>query len=104
MTRIELELYADRLGRHAERLRDDVEAARMHLSWAALETRCRERLGTRDVAVLEALGVLSACDEQAECRLVKRRLAQLRVVERLQAAGRKGGVWGQKGELRRRGR
>ena len=42
-------------------------------------------MGTRDVAVLEALGVLSACDEQAERRLVERRLAQLRVVERLQA-------------------
>jgi len=84
MTRIELELYADRLGRHAERLRDDVEGARMRLSWAELETRARDQLGPRDCAVLEALGVLTACDQAAE-RLVERRLRQLRAVERLQA-------------------
>jgi hypothetical protein len=85
MTRIELELYADRLGRHAERLRDDVEGARMRLSWAELETRARDKLGPRDCAVLEALGVLTACDQAAERRLVERRLRQLRAVERLQA-------------------
>jgi len=35
--------------------------------------------------VLEALGVLTACDQAAERRLVERRLRQLRAVERLQA-------------------
>jgi len=37
MTRIEIELYADRLSRHAERLRDDLEGARMRLGWLRLE-------------------------------------------------------------------
>ena len=39
MPRIELELYADRLARHAERLRDDVDGARLRLAWAELEGR-----------------------------------------------------------------
>ena len=85
MTRIEIELYAERLSRHAERLRDDLEGARMRISWLQLEALARERLGTRDCAVLEALGVLSGGDESAERRLVDRRLRQLEVVERLQA-------------------
>ena len=37
MTRIEIELYAERLSRHAERLRDDLEGARMRISWLQLE-------------------------------------------------------------------
>ena len=85
MTRIELELYADRLARHAERLRDDVEGGRMRIEWSRLEQRARDELGQRDSAVLEALGVLGADDEQAERRLIDRRLRQLRAVERLQA-------------------
>jgi hypothetical protein len=85
MTRIEIELYADRLSRHAERLRDDLEGARMRLSWLRLESVARDELGARDTAVLEALGVLSCTDEAAERRLVDRRLRQLEVVERFQA-------------------
>jgi hypothetical protein len=73
MTRIEIELYADRLSRHAERLRDDLEGARMRLSWLRLESVARDELGARDTAVLEALGVLSGTDEAAERRLVDRR-------------------------------
>ena len=74
MTRIEIELYADRLSRHAERLRDDLEGARMRLGWLRLESRAREQLG-----------VLTSSDEAAERRLVDRRLRQLEVVERFQA-------------------
>jgi hypothetical protein len=85
MTRIELELYADRLGRHAERIRDDIDGARMRLAWAELESRAVEQLGPRDTAVLEALGVLAGADQAAERRLIERRVCQLRVVERLQA-------------------
>jgi len=85
MGRIELELYADRLARHAERLRDDVEGGRMRIEWSRLEQRARDELGQRDSAVLEALGVLGADDEQAERRLIDRQLRQLRAVERLQA-------------------
>jgi hypothetical protein len=85
MPRIELELYADRLARHAERLRDDVDGARLRLSWAELEGRVRPEVGARDAAVLEALGVLVAVDAAAERRLLERRLRQLRALERLQA-------------------
>jgi hypothetical protein len=85
MPRIELELYADRLARHAGRLRDDVDGARLRLAWAELEGRVRPDVGVRDAAVLEALGVLVAVDAAAERRLLERRLRQLRALERLQA-------------------
>ena len=85
MTRIELELYADRLAATPSGCATTSRAARMRLAWAALEAARREQLGPRDCAVLEALGVLAACDEAAERRLVERRLRQLRAVERLQA-------------------
>jgi hypothetical protein len=85
MSRIELELYADRLARHAERLRDDVDGARLRLAWAGLEQRVRADLGAHDTAVLEALGVLVAVDDAGERRLLERRLRQLQALERLQA-------------------
>jgi len=44
-----------------------------------------EGLGARACAVLEALGVMSGSDEQAEWRLIDRRLRQLEVVERYQS-------------------
>ena len=84
MGRIELELYADRLARHAERLRDDVEGSRMRIEWCGLESGPGAS-GARDSAVLDALGVFGAEDAAAERRLVERRLRQLRVVERFQA-------------------
>jgi hypothetical protein len=85
MSRVELELYADRVARHAERLRDDVDGARLRLAWSAIEERVRADLGAHDAAVLEALGVLVAVDAAAERRLLERRLRQLRALERLQA-------------------
>jgi hypothetical protein len=85
MTRIEIELYAERLSRHAERLRDDLDVARMRLSWLDLERSAGDELGARDTAVLESLGVLAGTDEASERRLVDRRLRQLEVVERFQA-------------------
>jgi hypothetical protein len=85
MSRIELELYADRVAHHAERLRDDVDGARLRLAWAAIEGRVRAELGAHDAAVLEALGVLVAVDDAGERRLLERRLRQLRALERLQA-------------------
>jgi hypothetical protein len=85
MSRVELELYADRVARHAERLRDDVDGARLRLAWSAIEERVRAELGAHDAAVLEALGVLVALDAAAERRLLERRLRQLRALERLQA-------------------
>jgi hypothetical protein len=85
MSRIELELYADRLARHAERLRDDVDGARLRIVWAGLEERVRTGLGARDSAVLEALGVLVGVDAAGERRVLERRLRQLEALERLQA-------------------
>jgi hypothetical protein len=79
MARIELELYADRISRHAERLRDDVDGARMRLVWARFEA------GARDLQLLEAIGVWAGVDEQAEQRLLQRRLRQLAAVEKLQS-------------------
>src|SRR4029079_3221162 len=76
MTRIEIELYADRLSRHAARLRHDLAGARNRLGWLRLESRAREQLGVRDCAVLEALGVLTSSDEAAERRLVDRPVRQ----------------------------
>jgi hypothetical protein len=83
--RLELELYADRLARHAERLRDDVDGARLRIAWSGIETVARAELGARDVAVLEALGALVQPDAAAERRLLERRLRQLECLERLQA-------------------
>ena len=68
MSRIELELYADRVARNAERLRDDVDGARLRLAWAGIEGRVRTELGAHDAAVLEALGVLVAVDAASERR------------------------------------
>ena len=85
MQRIELELYADRLARHAERLRDDVDGARTRIAWAGIERLARSELGARDAALLEALGALVQADPAAERRLLERRLRQLEALERLQA-------------------
>ena len=85
MHRIELELYADRICRHAERLRDEIDGARTRITWAQFEHGARDELGGRDAAVLEALGVFAGVDALAERRLLDRRVRQLAVVERYQA-------------------
>jgi hypothetical protein len=83
--RLELELYADRLARQVQRLRDDIDGARARIAWAQLERSARDELSGSDRCLLEALGVFSDADEAAEERLVERRLRQLRALERLQA-------------------
>jgi hypothetical protein len=86
MDRLDLELYADRLARHADRLSDDLEAARLRLSWAALEHDARTALGARRSALLEAVGVIAGeptGDDDAA--LVARRRQQLGALEALQA-------------------
>jgi hypothetical protein len=85
MQRIELELYADRISRHAERLRDEIDGARTRIAWARFEHTARGDLGQRDSAVLDALGVFAGADEPAERRLLDRRVRQLASVERYQA-------------------
>ena len=84
MQRIELELYADRVSRHAERLRDEIDGARTRIAWARFEHAARGDMGQRDGAVLDALGVFAGVDELSERRLLDRRVRQLAVVERYQ--------------------
>jgi hypothetical protein len=86
MDRLDLELYADRLARHSDRLSDDLEAARLRISWAVLEHDARAALGARRCALLEAVGVIA--DEVAgedDAALVARRRHQLGALEALQA-------------------
>lgn len=86
MERIDLELYADRLARHADRLLDDIRAARVRLAWNRLEARARQRLPGADCRALEAVGVLAdgpptGDDEE----VIRRREEQLEALGRLQA-------------------
>ena len=86
MDRLDLELYADRLARHADRLSDDLEAARLRLSWGALEQEARALLGARRVALLEAVGVIAGdASDGDDTALVARRRQQLGALEALQA-------------------
>ena len=86
MERLDLELYADRLARHAERLADDVDAARLRLVWGELERRARADLGAADSMRLEALGVHGPPGGGGEDRtLIERRGLQLAALKRLQA-------------------
>jgi hypothetical protein len=86
MDRLDLELYADRLARHSDRLSDDLEAARLRMAWAMLERDARAALGPRRAALLEAVGVIA--DEETgagDAALVARRRQQLGALEALQA-------------------
>jgi hypothetical protein len=86
MDRLDLELYADRLARHAARLSDDLEAARLRIAWALLERDARAALGARRAALLEAVGVLAdAASSTDDAALVARRRQQLGALEALQS-------------------
>jgi hypothetical protein len=86
MDRLDLELYADRLARHSDRLSDDLEAARLRMSWAVLEQDARAALGARRTALLEAVGVLAGeASGDDDAALVARRRQQLAALEALQA-------------------
>src|SRR5262245_914175 len=86
MERLDLELYADRLARHAERLAGDVDAARLRLVWGELERRARTELGAAASWRLEALGVRGRPGGGGEDRaLIDRRGLQLAALTRLQA-------------------
>jgi hypothetical protein len=72
MDRLDLELYADRLARHASRLADELAAARLRLTWAELERS-------------ESLGVLAQVDAGgADEALLVRRREQLEALAALQ--------------------
>lgn len=86
MDRLDLELYADRLARHADRLADEIAAARLRLAWSELERDARTRIGTSRSAVLEAVGVLAAPVEHGDdTRLIERRESQLAALGELAA-------------------
>lgn len=85
MDRLDVELYADRVARHAERLADDLSAARLRLAWAELEAAARAELPAADALVLEAIGVLGATPVGDDEHLVARRRRQLEALGRLQA-------------------
>ena len=86
MDRLDLELYADRLARHADRLADEIAAARLRLAWQQLERDARERIGSARSAVLEAVGVLaSPSDDGGDARLIERRESQLGAIGELAA-------------------
>jgi hypothetical protein len=85
MDRLDLELYADRLARHASRLADELAAARLRLTWAELEQAARGELGPGRSLLLESLGVLAAPDATgADEALLTRRREQLEALGALQ--------------------
>ncbi len=85
MDRLDLELYADRLARHASRLADELAAARLRLTWAELERDARTQLGAGRPLLLESLGVLAQADaEGADEGLLARRREQLEALAALQ--------------------
>ncbi len=85
MDRLDLELYADRLARHADRLADDVAAARLRLSFAEIEHQARLVLGATDTATLEAIGVMAEPPgRESGADMVTRRRHQLEAVGRFQ--------------------
>jgi hypothetical protein len=86
MDRLDLELYADRLARHASRLADELAAARLRLTWAELERDARVDLGAGRSLLLESLGVLAQADAGvADEALLARRREQLEALAALQA-------------------
>jgi hypothetical protein len=86
MDRLDLELYADRLARHSDRLSDDLEAARLRMAWAVLEHEARAALGARRAALLESVGVIAdTATGDDDAALVARRRQQLGALEALQA-------------------
>jgi hypothetical protein len=97
MDRLDLELYADRLARDAQRVADELAAARLRLAWAGFEAWARDRLGADDCRLLEAVGALRGGATADDAALVERRRRQLAAIGRLQAL-----VEEQLAELRRR--
>ena len=83
--RLDLELYADRLARHADRLADEISAARLRLSWQLIERDARAELSADETARLEAVGVLGTPEgSDQDTRLIERRHDQLAAISRLQ--------------------
>jgi hypothetical protein len=82
--RLDLELYADRLTRHASRLADEVAAARLRLCWQRLEREAQNELGATAWMQLETLGIVSGCINADDQQLLTRRRDQLAALAQLQ--------------------
>ena len=80
-----MELYADRLARDAQRVADELAAARLRLAWAEFEVTARDWLGGDDSRLLEAIGVLRTAVTGDDAALVDRRQRQLGAIGRYQA-------------------
>ena len=86
MDRLDIELYAERLARHAERTADDLADARLRAAWWELEQDARSCLVAADVARLEGLGLLIPAPAAAAVeRGVAERARDLAAIHRLQA-------------------
>ena len=86
MDRLDIELYAERLARHAERTADDLADARLREAWWELEQKARRGLTAADVARLEGLGLLLSPPLAAAIgRGVVERTRDLTAIHRLQA-------------------
>ena len=85
-TRVDIELYLDRLDRSADRLADDVEAARRRIEFARIDRAAADELTACDEQLLAAVGVVQAVPESGDDKsLITRRLRQLEALERLRS-------------------
>lgn len=86
ITRLEVDLYIDRLDRHAARLADDLAAARLREVWRSIDSEARRSCTAYELEALEAVGVIEpATIHPEDNELIKRRVGQLAAVERLRA-------------------
>ncbi len=99
MDRLDIELYAERLARHAERAADDLADARLREAWWQLEQDVRGGLTAGDAARLEGLGLLISPPAAAVvARSVAERTRDLAAIHRLQTL-----VEGQRAAVRQAG-
>ncbi|MSO47333.1 MAG: hypothetical protein EXQ67_04510 [Thermoleophilia bacterium] len=100
MDRLDIELYAERLARHAQRAADELADARLREAWWELESAARLSLSPSDAERLEALGLLLAPPTASSIRRgVGERVADLAaihglqvIVERQRAESRQGAI------------
>lgn len=85
MSRLDIELYKERLARHAERVAEELADARMILAWADLEQQMLPNLSGTEVARLEGMGILSTSERwDAASRSVNERERDLHAIHRMQ--------------------
>jgi hypothetical protein len=83
--RLDLELYAERLARHAERAADDLADARLRLAWCEVDAAARTELADDEIGRLRACGALAVEGAaRAAEDAVRERLLDLHALRRLQ--------------------